>query len=115
MFALDGLVGRPPHISDLGYLEHLLVVDLHLVELVRVPPVDRVRRRPVELRRRVEVRRMRHCRVRVGRMRLVVVSWENLREGVTDFETSVEADTFIDGAIESHEVAWVLIVMLSYW
>ena len=50
MFPLDGLVGRPPHVSDLRYLEHLLIVDLHLIELVRVPPVYCVGRRPVILR-----------------------------------------------------------------
>ena len=49
MFPLHGLVGRPSHISDLSYLEHLLVVDLHFIEFVSVSAVYRECRRPVIL------------------------------------------------------------------
>ena len=59
--------------------------------------------------------RVRHCRIFVSRLRLVIVRREYLREGVADLDTSVEADAFVDGSIESHEEAWVLVVVLGNW
>lgn len=111
MFALDCLVSRPAHVSDLRDLEHLLAVYLNLVELVRVPPVYGVGRRPVILGARVEVRAMRDRGLDVGRLRLVIVGREDLCEGVTDLDAAVEADTLVDGAIEGHEVARVVVVV----
>lgn len=115
MFALHGLIGGPAHVSDLRDLEHLLAVDLHLVELVRVAPVDGVGGRPVILRARVEVRPMSDRGLDVGRLGLVIVGREDLCEGITDLDTTVEADTLIDSAIESHEVARVVVVVPRHW
>jgi len=39
VFPLYSLIGRPPHIRDLSYLKHLLVVYLHFIELMCVSPV----------------------------------------------------------------------------
>ena len=115
MLSLNSLIRGPSHICDLRDLQHLLVVDLHLVELVRVTTVDRVRRGTVELRGGVEVRRVGHCGVLVGGLWFVVVGREDLGEGISNLDASIEANTLVDGAIESHKEAWVLIVMLGYW
>ena len=111
MFALDCLISGPAHVSDLRDLEHLLAVYLNLVELVRVPPVYGMGRRPIILGARVEVRAMRDRGLDVGRLRLVIVGREDLCEGVTDLDAAVEADTLVDGAIEGHEVARVVVVV----
>ena len=115
MLSLNSLIRGPSHICDLRYLQHLLVVDLHFVELVRVTAVDCVGRGAVELGRGVEVRRVGHCRVLVGGLRLVVVGREDFGEGISNLDASIEANTLVDRAIESHKEAWVLIVMLGNW
>ena len=114
MFAFYSFVSGPAHVSDLRYLEHLLTVDLYLIELVRVAPVDRVSRRPVVLGARVEVRPMSDRGLDVSRLRLVVVGREDLCEGITDFDTAVEADSLVDSAIEGHEVARIVVVVPSH-
>ena len=111
VFAFYGLVSGPSHVSDLRDLKHLLAVNLNLVELVRVPPVYGVGRRPVILCARVEMRAVRDRGLDVGRLRLVVVGREDLCEGITDLDAAVEADTLVDGAIEGHEVARVVVVV----
>jgi hypothetical protein len=45
----------------------------------------------------------------------VVVGREDFGEGISNLDASIEANTLVDGAIESHKEAWVLIVMLGYW
>lgn len=114
MFAFYGLVSGPAHVSDLRDLKHLLAVNLNLVELVRVPPVYGVGRRPVILGARIEVRAMRDRGLDVGRLWLVVVGREDLCEGITDLDAAVEADTLVDGAIEGHEVARVVEVVSGH-
>ena len=111
MFALHGLISGPAHVSDLRDLEHLLAVDLDLIELVRVAPVDGVGGRPVILGARVEVRPMSDRGLDVSRLGLVVVGREDLCEGITDLDTTVETDTLVDSAIEGHEVARVIVVV----
>ena len=102
MFALHGLIGGPAHVSGLCDLEHLLAVDLHLVELVRVAPVDGVGRRPVILGARVEVRPMSDLGLDESRLGLLVVGREDLCEGIKDLDTTAETETLIDSAIECH-------------
>ena len=58
---------------------------------------------------------MGHCRVLVGGQGLVVVGREDLGEGITYLDTSVEANTLVNSTIESHEEPWVLVVVLSNW
>lgn len=78
---------------------------------MRVAPVDGVGGRPVILGARVEVRPMSDRGLDVGRLGLVVVGREDLCEGITDFNTAVEADTLVDSAIEGHEVPRVVVVV----
>ena len=39
----------------------------------------------------------------------MVVGREDLCEGITDLDTTVETDTLVDSAIEGHEVARVIV------
>ena len=114
MFALYGLICGPAHVGNLRDLEHLLAVDLHLIELVRVTSVNGVSWRPVILGARVEVRPMSDRGLDVCRLRLVVVGREDLCEGITDLDAAVETDTLVDRAIEGHEVPRVVEVVPSH-
>ena len=114
MFALYGLICGPAHVGDLRDLEHLLAVDLHLIELVRVAPVDGVSRRAVILGTRVEVRPMSDRGLDISCLGLVIVGREDLCECIPDLDAAVKTDTLVNRAIEGHEVARVVEVVPSH-
>ena len=53
------------------------------------------------------------CGRLIGCVGFVIVSREDLCEGVSYLDTSIETYTLIDCAIEGHQEAWIIVVMLG--
>ena len=115
MLSLHGFVWGPAHISNLSYLQHFLIVDLYLIKFVSISTIYCVGGRAIVLSGGVEMCGVCHCRGLVSCVGFVVISWEDLGEGISYLDASIETYTLIYGTIESHKESWIVVVMLGNW